>query len=226
MTLRYRILTYRYVFILIGSNGFGASMMEVEQLFRLLFVAIYAIFFGVRIRYRVESAKREPEKRQKVGLWPYGILVIAILGYLASIILYMIDSPWVSWSSLALPLWLRLLSAVVAASSIILVAWIHRELGRQYSAEFAIQKDHILVMTGPYARTRHPMYTILNVFSISMALMASNLIVIFFGVLVAVPFPWIAVEEEKMLIETFGDQYKAYMRKTGRFFPRLRKRSN
>jgi protein-S-isoprenylcysteine O-methyltransferase Ste14 len=202
--------------------GFRVPAVDEEQLFRLLFVAIYAVFFGVRIRYRVESARREPEKRQKIGIWPYGILVIAILGYFASIVLYMLDVSWISWSRLELPLWLRWLGVVGALASTVLVAWIHSVLGRQYSAEFAIQKDHILVTTGPYARTRHPMYTALNAFSLSMALMTSNLIVIFFAVLVAVPFPWIAEEEERMLLETFGDEYRDYMGRTGRFFPKIR----
>jgi protein-S-isoprenylcysteine O-methyltransferase Ste14 len=202
--------------------GFRVSTVDDEQLFRLLFIAIYAVFFGVRIRYRVESVRREPEKRQKIGIWPYGILVIAILGYFASIVLYMLDVRWVSWSRLELPLWLRWLGVVGALASTVLVAWTHRVLGRQYSAEFAIQKDHVLVTTGPYARTRHPMYTALNAFSLSMALMTSNLLVILFAVLVAVPFPWIAKEEERMLLETFGDEYRDYMGRTGRFFPKIR----
>jgi protein-S-isoprenylcysteine O-methyltransferase Ste14 len=196
--------------------------VDEEQFFRLLFVAIYAVFFCVRIRYRVESAKREPDKRQKIGIWPFGILIIAILGYLVSILLYMLDVQWIAWLKLALPTWLRCLGAVGALASTVLVAWTHWALGRQYSAEFAIQKGHILVTTGPYARTRHPMYTALNAFSLSLALMTSNLIIIFFAVLVSVPFPWIAKEEEQMLLETFGDEYREYISRTGRFFPKMR----
>ena len=30
--------------------------------------------------------------------------------------------------------------------------------------------------------------------------------------------------EEQQLIERFGEEYRAYMRRTGRFFPRLRRR--
>ena len=198
--------------------------MDEEQLFRLLFVAIYAVFFGVRIRYRVESARREPERRQKSESWATKVLIVAIPGYFASIILYLLDVPWVSWLRLALPTWLRWLGAAGAVSSVVLVAWTHRTLGRQYSAEFAIQKDHVLVTTGPYARTRHPMYTGFNAFSLSLAVMSSNLLLLFFAFLVAVPFPWIAEEEERMLLDTFGDEYREYMRRTGRFFPKILER--
>jgi protein-S-isoprenylcysteine O-methyltransferase Ste14 len=196
--------------------------MDEELFFRLLFIAIYAVFFGVRIRYRVGSTRREPERRQKTVSKAMKMLIVAILGYFVSIILYMLDVPWISWSRLALPPWLRWLGVIGAASSIPLVAWIHRALGRQYSAELAIQKDHALVTTGPYARTRHPMYTTLNMFSFSMAIMTSNLLVLFFAVLVMLPFPWIAREEENMLLETFGEDYREYMRRTGRFFPKIK----
>jgi protein-S-isoprenylcysteine O-methyltransferase Ste14 len=199
--------------------------VDEELLFRLLFVAIYAVFFGVRIRYRVESARREPERRQKSESWATKLLIVAILGYFASIILYLLDVQWVSWLRLALPTWLRWLGAAGAASSVVLVAWTHRTLGRQYSAEFAIQKDHVLVTTGPYARTRHPMYTGFNALSLSMAMISSNLLLLLFAVLVALPFPWIAEEEERMLLETFGEEYREYMGRTGMFFPRMRQRS-
>lgn len=200
-------------------------MVDEEQLFRLLFVVIYAVFAGVRIRYRIESTRREPEKRQKSESLATKVLIVAILGYFTSIILYLFNTPWISWSRLLLPLWLRWLGTGIAVCAVVLVAWTHHTLGRQYSAEFAIQKDHVLITTGPYSRTRHPMYTGFNLFSLSMAIMSSNLLLLIFAFLIVIPFPWLAREEERMLIETFGDEYREYMRVTGRFFPKMRKRS-
>lgn len=205
--------------------GFGTPKMDEELLFRLLFITIYAVFFGVRIRYRVESAKRTPEKRHRAEGKAYMMLILSVLGYLVSIVFYMLDIPWISWSQIILPSWLRWLGVVAAISSVLLVAWIHSTLGRQYSAEVAIQKDHVLVTSGPYARTRHPMYTALNMFSFSLALTTSNLLVLSLAVLVIVPFLWIARMEEKLLLETFGEDYREYMKRTGRFFPRWRSAS-
>jgi protein-S-isoprenylcysteine O-methyltransferase Ste14 len=207
-----------------GHNRIASEvpLIDEELLFRLLFIAIYAIFFGVRIRYRVESARRTPEERRQAGGKAYRLLIIAVLGYIVSIVLYMLAIPWTSWLQTVVPSWLRWLGVVGATSSVLLVAWIHRTLGRQYSAELAIQKDHALVTSGPYARIRHPMYTALNMFSFSLALTTSNLLVLFFAVLIIVPFPWIARNEEKMLLEAFGEEYREYMRRTGRFFPRIR----
>jgi protein-S-isoprenylcysteine O-methyltransferase Ste14 len=32
---------------------------------------------------------------------------------------------------------------------------------------------------------------------------------------------WRVPKEEQMMIETFGDEYKDYMKRTGRFFPKF-----
>jgi len=200
--------------------------MNEDLLFRQLFVAIYIVFAGVRMRYRISSAKRELEQRHQAPGIAMILLTIAILGYFSSIFLDLFFPHWLSWSRIMIPSWLRWLGVIVALCSTLLVDWIHRELGRQYSAELAIQKEHSLVTTGPYARTRHPMYTALNMFSFSTALTTSNSLILLFAILVIIPFPWIARAEEEMLLETFGEEYREYMKRTGRFFPLIRSKSD
>ncbi len=110
----------------------------------------------------------------------------------------------------------------MAVIAIVLTVWIHHVLGKQYSAKLEIQKGHKLITVGPYSRIRHPMYTTLNLFSISVSLISSNLLIILSAISVAIPFLWIARSEEKILIDQFGEEYLEYMKNTGRFFPRLR----
>ena len=85
--------------------------MDEELLFRLLFIAIYAVFFGVRIRYRVNSIKREPEQCQKTTSWHIKLLIAAIIGYFVSIALYLLNFQWFQWSQIVLPTWLRWMCA-------------------------------------------------------------------------------------------------------------------
>ena len=150
-------------------------------------------------------------------------MIVAILGYIISLIIWLVVFPWISSFQIPLPSWIRWLGVVGAVCSLPLVLWIHRTLGRQYSAELAIQEDHKIVTVGPYSKTRHPMYTTLNLFSISIALITSNILTLFFAILVVIPFPWVARDEERMLLDKFGDEYRKYMERTGRFFPRLSK---
>ncbi|KAK2466645.1 hypothetical protein APHAL10511_000903 [Amanita phalloides] len=47
-------------------------------------------------------------------------------------------------------------------------AWCYRELGKHFTYELTIRKDHNLITTGPYSVVRHPSYTgvIVNMFVI------------------------------------------------------------
>ncbi len=202
-------------------------MVDEELLFRIVFVSLYLVFAGVRFYYRGKTIGRESEKDygsvDAMGKSGLG-LSAAILLYLGGTLVYVIIPDWISWAHIELTPAVRFFGAGVAVFSIALVTWIHRVLGRQYSAKHEIQKDHQLITAGPYSRVRHPMYTTLNLFSISMALVTSNLLLILSAIFVALPFPWIAAREEKMLTDQFGDEYRAYMKKTGRFFPPIRHR--
>ena len=65
------------------------------------------------------------------------------------------------------------------------------------------------------------MYTVLNFFSVGLALLTGNLLVVTFSLMLMFSFTWVAKKEEQMMIETFGDEYREYMTRTGRFFPKI-----
>ena len=197
--------------------------MDEETLFRILFIVIYIIFAGIRIPYRVESAKSDPEKRTRNKKWVEFLLAVGILGYFATLILYLLAIPILPSPQLLFPSWIRWTGIILAVATLPFLLWIHQTLGKQYAAELAIQSDHTVISTGPYSRVRHPMYTIFITFSIALAFTTSDLLVLFFALLLSVPFPWVARAEEQMLIEQFGGDYVHYMERTGRFFPKLRR---
>jgi protein-S-isoprenylcysteine O-methyltransferase Ste14 len=84
-----------------------------------------------------------------------------------------------------------------------------------------LPKERVLVQGGPYAHIRHPMHLAAFLMGIGWVLLAQNfaaLVLLFLleGVIVA-------REEEPELVETYGDAYRAYQRRTGFFLPRWRK---
>jgi len=76
------------------------------------------------------------------------------------------------------------------------------------------------VTTGPYARVRHPMYTSMFGWGMALALVTAHWIFVVLAVLAIAGLIARVPREEQMMIEEFGEEYKAYRQRTGRFFPK------
>lgn len=205
-----------------GSFLLVVADMEEDLLFRILFVSVYVVFAGARFYYRGKNVGRESKKDYGKVNKSTLFLSAAILGYLGLVVVYVLLPDLIAWAYLSLPTLIRWLGFGLALIGIGLTLLTHRTLGMQYSARLEIQKEHNIITEGIYNHVRHPMYISLNTFSFAMSLMSSNLLLIIFSLLVMLPFPWIARQEESMLIDQFGDEYRNYMGRTGRFFPRIR----
>jgi protein-S-isoprenylcysteine O-methyltransferase Ste14 len=99
----------------------------------------------------------------------------------------------------------------------------HVDLGTNWSITLQTREDHRLVTEGIYRRIRHPMYTAMFLLGIAHALFVSNWIVapaylLTFGLLYLLRVG----HEERLMLDRFGAEYEAYMRRTGRLMPRLR----
>jgi protein-S-isoprenylcysteine O-methyltransferase Ste14 len=127
-----------------------------------------------------------------------------------------------AWSEAPVPAWLRWVAAAGAVLVCFpLLIYVHRALDKQWSIDLRIREDHALITTGPYRWVRHPMYSVLFSFYLALALVAADWIVITL-ILAGIALVYRRIgPEEQMLIERFGDQYRAYMRRTGRLWPRL-----
>lgn len=130
---------------------------------------------------------------------------------------------WLARFSLEFPGWLRWTGAALGVVCIPLFFWILRSLGTNITPTVATRKDHTLITHGPYRWVRHPLYTVGMLFWTGISLTTANWLIggtIILGTLfLVIRTP---IEEEK-LIEKFGDEYREYMKRTGRFFPRLRR---
>ena len=113
--------------------------------------------------------------------------------------------------------WLGLFFAIAALGMFHLT---HRALGRNWSISLDVRENHYLVTEGIYRRVRHPMYSAFWLWAIAQALLLPNWIAGFAGLTgFAVLFFGRVAKEERMMLETFGDSYRAYMARTGRVFP-------
>lgn len=81
--------------------------------------------------------------------------------------------------------------------------------------------ERVLIQHGPYAYIRHPMHLAAFLLGIGWVLLAQNFVALV--LLFLLEGIIIARKEEAELVETYGDAYRAYQRRTGFFLPRLRK---
>ncbi len=115
------------------------------------------------------------------------------------------------------------IGAVLLALAVWLFWRSHADLGRNWSPSLQLGDDHTLVTEGVYRRVRHPMYASQWLWSVAQALLLQNRVAGWAGLAVFTPLYASRVpREERMMLDRFGDEYRAYMSRTGRVVPRLR----
>lgn len=96
----------------------------------------------------------------------------------------------------------------------------HADLGTNWSITLEVREKHQLVTQGIYRHIRHPMYLALLVYSMGQALVVPNWIAgPSYGVAMVLLFAFRLAREERMMLEEFGNDYDAYMRRTKRLVP-------
>ena len=154
--------------------------------------------------------------------WRERILVGLVMLAWLPISLYVFSS-WLDPHHLPLPDWLRWGGGGIFLLGDLGFWWAHHALGRHWSPILEIRAEHRLVTGGPYRYVRHPMYASLFLVGIGLALLSANWIVAAaFLAPVALLYLARVRAEEEMMLQQFGDAYRAYMARTGRLLPRWR----
>ena len=122
---------------------------------------------------------------------------------------YPIGDEWVQWLGLS-----------VMALGLLLRYGSIRWLGPMFTRFVQVLPDHRLVTNGPYSLVRHPSYTGLLVFFTGMGIALNDWLSLLFLTLI----PPIGViyrikVEEQALLEAFGEEYRAYMRRVKGLVP-------
>lgn len=96
----------------------------------------------------------------------------------------------------------------------------HKDLGRNWSVTLEIREKHKLVSRGLYRFIRHPMYASFLLIALAQAFLLPNWIAGMSGLVgFAVLFFMRVDVEERMMLDNFGDEYRAYSSTTKRIIP-------
>lgn len=83
------------------------------------------------------------------------------------------------------------------------------------------QRPSGVVSTGAFRYVRHPLYLGSILFYIGLAVSTASLFSLALLVVIFVFYNYIASYEEKLLDQSFGEPYKVYKKKTGKWVPRI-----
>ena len=183
-------------------------------------VMIMVGWYVIRFRYARRS-RRTPVTRSARGRLETILLTISLTG-LGIVPFIYVATGFPAFADYTFQPALAWLGLVFAIASLVMFRLTHKALGRNWSISLELRQDHRLITEGVYRHVRHPMYTAFWLWAVAQALLLPNWFAGFAGIagFAALFFGRIA-REERMMTESFGDEYRAYIQRTYRIIPGL-----
>ncbi len=158
----------------------------------------------------------EPGQPQNFRQWYFRMRGYTLLPFYLAVLAIPVqfrDPRWKLWWAVG---------GAVALSGMLLRLWAIRHIGK--SARTRTEKTRPLVLTGPYAALRNPLYVgntlIAGGFAVCGSLPWYGLGL---GILTFVHYHVVVLCEEDGLLERHGEEYAAFLKEVPRWFPRIRK---
>jgi protein-S-isoprenylcysteine O-methyltransferase Ste14 len=188
---------------------------------RFTLSALSLTFVAVGVYHRVQSLRSgERLDRTREG-WAI-LIAIRLLGLLTvgSTAALLWKPAWFEWASLPMPVGVRWIGVAGFACAVAWLIWMFRTLGLNLTDTVVVRRDGHFVDHGPYRFVRNPMYTGVLMMGMTLGLALGTWLV---PIVASLMFTLLALRtrtEERYLIERFGDRYRHYMERVGRFFPK------
>jgi len=192
-------------------------------MFRWFALAVLVSCLGISAYYRRRArAEGETIPRRREAPWLLAGRAFVALPLFFAISTYVVNPRWMAWAELPLPRWTRWAGVVLGLLTVPAARWVFTSLGRNVSETVLTKRHHALVTTGPYRWIRHPLYTTGIALLLAIGLMAASWFILLFGLVTLASMRFVVIPlEERQLVMKFGDDYRAYIHRTGRLLPRV-----
>ena len=194
-----------------------------ETLARVLFVVVWMSFSAMRIYYQVKAGKGQRRLYTEREGPAMLVLRLFAMPYMLLLFAYPFWPSLVGWAAVDSPGAIRWAGFGLMAVGALYCWRVNFALGRNFSGNLTLHEDHLLVVAGPYRRIRHPMYSAFVIMMVGMLMLSSNwfigvppLLIVLFVMIYRTP------REEAMMVDRFGEEYRQYMERTGRYLPPMR----
>jgi protein-S-isoprenylcysteine O-methyltransferase Ste14 len=144
-----------------------------------------------------------------VWLWIAHPLASAFIIHPPAILQPLYSSPPVRWAAV-----------IVAALAFALTRLCWKRMGKSWRMGIDPAERTPLVVTGPYAYVRHPIYALSSLLMIATVVALPTPLMIVVAVLHLLLLQWEAQREERHLCRVHGQPYERYRMDVGRFVPR------
>lgn len=200
-----------------------------DRIFRIILIVGILVIMPIGVYHRLRSqASGESLDRRQEGAFILLTLRPVGLASMIGLIAYLVNPASMAWSSVPLPAWARWAGVAVGVAGGALMVWTFRTLGPNLTDTVVTRRDAYLVTDGPYRWVRHPFYCAAGLAILANSMVAANWFLLLTGTLVLALIAVRTRTEEEHLLARFGDEYRDYRARTGKFLPRLhgsRKRS-
>ncbi len=190
------------------------TLLAAKIIWGLGCVAWYVIRFPHERRARKTPVAQRRDARRDTAL-----MLISFAGLFLIPFIYALtgEPAFASYTFHPAQAWI---GTAVLLGALVLFHRTHRDLGRAWSVTLEVRAQHRIVAHGIYTRLRHPMYAAFWLWAVSQALLLPNWIAGFAGLVGFGTLFFARVgREERMLLDTFGEEYRAYMARTKRIVP-------
>ncbi len=190
-----------------------------------VFLIGFIAYVAIRGVFKQRVKNNEMIVRRVDGL-EKALMLILIPGALLLPVIYLF-TPWLAFADYHLPAFASWCGVVLMMAALWLFWRSHVDLGQNWSQSLEIRKGHQLVTHGVYRSVRHPMYASIWLWCLAQGLLLQNWLAGWYALLAfALMYFLRTPREEQMMCQAFGQEYRDYMRRTGRLFPRTRVHSD
>lgn len=206
-------------------DGSPVDSMSIQDLpFR---IAVLLLFVGMRF-VRWDARKLVGWKASWPAMSRHGLDTFLLLSmgvaWATAVVIYVAFPKLVAPLAVPIPALIRWCAVAVAVAGLALIRWADRHLGENLSVSLRIREHHTLVTSGPYRWVRHPIYTAMLLYAPALAVVTANYVL---AVLFCLPTVLVVAlrlgREEQMMVDEFGEEYRTYMKSTGRLLPTWRR---
>lgn len=196
-----------------GVDDSPAFVRDRARLAYLVLVFALNAYAAIRIP-EVGKARREPAKT--VGRQHWAVLVLQVVSVAIVVIAAYSDRrAMMVLTSEAV----RYVGIVLYAVGFLTMHWAEKSLGKQFSLEVAIQRNHELVTGGIYRYVRHPRYLGITMFTVGIALVFRSAVSLTLAGAVLAVLLWRIHDEEILLEQEFSHQWRAYAERSWHLIP-------